>query len=69
MTNAAKALMQRVGIAELAHHDITQVSGGQLQRACICRALMNKPKVIFGDEPTWALNSKSAQEMMDIFAE
>ena len=69
MTDRARVLMQRVGIAELENHDITQVSGGQLQRAGICRALMNKPTIIFGDEPTGALNSKSAQEMMNIFAE
>ncbi|MEB2299116.1 ABC transporter ATP-binding protein [Lysinibacillus xylanilyticus] len=65
----AKALMKRVGIAELEMRDITQVSGGQLQRAGICRALLNSPKIIFGDEPTGALNSKSAQEIMDIFTE
>jgi putative ABC transport system ATP-binding protein len=65
----ARELMQRVGIAELEKRDITQVSGGQLQRAGICRALMNSPKIIFGDEPTGALNSKSAQEIMDIFSE
>lgn len=61
--------MNRVGIAELEKRDITQVSGGQLQRAGICRALMNSPRIIFGDEPTGALNSKSAQEIMDIFSE
>lgn len=65
----ARALMKRVGIEELEKRDITQVSGGQLQRAGICRALMNNPKIIFGDEPTGALNSKSAQEIMDIFLE
>lgn len=65
----ARALMKRVGIAELEKRDITQVSGGQLQRAGICRALMNSPEMIFGDEPTGALNSKSAQEIMDIFSE
>ncbi|MGN7478274.1 ABC transporter ATP-binding protein [Solibacillus silvestris] len=65
----ARTLMRRVGIKELEQHDITQVSGGQLQRAGICRALMNNPKIIFGDEPTGALNSKSAQEIMNIFAE
>lgn len=69
ITEKARALMKRVGIAELEKRDITQVSGGQLQRAGICRALMNSPKIIFGDEPTGALNSKSAQEIMNIFSE
>lgn len=62
----AKILMKKVGISELENRNITQVSGGQLQRAGICRALMNSPKIIFGDEPTGALNSKSAQDIMDI---
>ncbi|MBG9452963.1 ABC transporter ATP-binding protein [Lysinibacillus sphaericus] len=69
ISEKARALMERVGIAELEMRDITQVSGGQLQRAGICRALLNSPKIIFGDEPTGALNSKSAQEIMDIFSE
>jgi len=69
ISEKARALMNRVGIAELEMRDITQVSGGQLQRAGICRALLNNPKIIFGDEPTGALNSKSAQEIMDIFSE
>jgi putative ABC transport system ATP-binding protein len=63
----ALELMERTGITELADNDITQASGGQLQRAAICRALINKPDIIFGDEPTGALNSKSANEIMDIF--
>lgn len=65
----ARALMKKVGIAELEARDITQVSGGQLQRAGICRALMNNPKIIFGDEPTGALNSKTAEDIMDIFCD
>lgn len=69
MTKKARALMKRVGIAELEKRDITQVSGGQLQRAGICRALINSPRIIFGDEPTGALNSQSAQEIMDLFSE
>ncbi|OPA73363.1 ABC transporter ATP-binding protein [Paenibacillus selenitireducens] len=69
ITEKARALMKRTGIAELEKRNITQVSGGQLQRAGICRALMNSPQIIFGDEPTGALNSKSAQEIMDIFFE
>lgn len=69
ITEKARALMKRVGISELEKRDITQVSGGQLQRAGICRALMNSPRIIFGDEPTGALNSQSAQEIMDLFSE
>lgn len=65
----AKLLMNRVGISGLENRDITQISGGQLQRAGICRALINKPQIIFADEPTGALNSKSAQEIMNIFTE
>jgi len=62
-------LMKRTGIIELVDNDITQASGGQLQRAAICRALINNPKMIFGDEPTGSLNSKSSTEIMDIFNE
>lgn len=65
----ARVLMKRTGIGDLEKRDITQVSGGQLQRAGICRALMNNPKIIFGDEPTGALNSRSGEEVMDLFAE
>lgn len=69
MVKKAKILMKKVGIAELANRNTTQVSGGQLQRAGICRALMASPKIIFADEPTGALNSKSAEEIMDILTE
>ncbi|QQO07984.1 ABC transporter ATP-binding protein [Breznakiella homolactica] len=65
----AWALMERTGIKDLADSDITQVSGGQLQRAAICRALISNPPIVFGDEPTGALNSKASREIMDIFAE
>lgn len=57
-------LMEKAGIAELAERDIAKVSGGQLQRAGICRALMNDPAVIFGDEPTGALNSAAADGVL-----
>ncbi|GGG59795.1 ABC transporter ATP-binding protein [Paenibacillus radicis (ex Gao et al. 2016)] len=62
----AAELMERTGITALADRDITQVSGGQLQRAAICRALINEPAILLGDEPTGALNSKAAGEIMDI---
>lgn len=63
----ARGLMQKSGIANLEKRDITKVSGGQLQRAGICRALMQDPKVIFADEPTGALDSKSAKDIMKLF--
>jgi len=65
----ARLLMKKMGIGELENRTITQASGGQLQRVGICRALMNDPKIIFGDEPTGALNSTSANEIMKLLAE
>ena len=65
----ALRLMAKTGIAELAHKDITQASGGELQRVAICRALINNPDIVFGDEPTGALNSKATAEVMDILAD
>jgi putative ABC transport system ATP-binding protein len=65
----AEALMEQVGVAHLADNDITQASGGQLQRVGICRALINSPDILFGDEPTGALNSKAAGEIMDLLTE
>jgi putative ABC transport system ATP-binding protein len=62
----ALELMKQVGIAELQDNDVTQASGGQLQRVGICRALINEPEIVFGDEPTGALNSKAAGEIMDL---
>lgn len=59
-----KELMKKLEISEIADHDITEVSGGQLQRACICRSLINKPKMIFADEPTGALNRASSDEVL-----
>lgn len=59
-------LMNKTGIDKLANNDITQASGGQLQRVGICRALINNPNIIFGDEPTGALDSKATTEIMDI---
>ncbi|MBY0204230.1 ABC transporter ATP-binding protein [Paenibacillus polysaccharolyticus] len=69
INNRAMSLMKKMGIDELAEHNITQASGGQLQRIAICRALINNPDILFGDEPTGALNSKSTHEIMDILGD
>lgn len=65
----AVELMEKTDIAAIADHDITQASGGQLQRVGICRALMNAPDIIFGDEPTGALNSKASAEIMTLLGD
>lgn len=65
----AQKLMERTGITELADRTTTQASGGQLQRVGICRALINDPEIIFGDEPTGALNSRASEEIMDLLTE
>ncbi len=65
----AAELMSRTGISQIADHDMKKVSGGQLQRAAICRALINRPDIIFEDEPTGALNSSATEEIMDIMNE
>lgn len=65
----ARALMKMMGIEELETRGVAQASGGQLQRVGICRALMGEPNVIFGDEPTGALNSASANEIMALLAD
>lgn len=65
----ANCLMEQMGILAVADHDIRQVSGGQLQRAAVCRALINHPDILFGDEPTGALNSSATKEVMDIFGQ
>lgn len=64
-SDSAKALMRRLGIIEIADNDINEVSGGQLQRACICRSMVNNPKIIFADEPTGALNRTTSDEVME----
>lgn len=58
-------LMRKMGIIDIASNDINEVSGGQLQRACICRSMINMPKVLFADEPTGALNRTMSNEVME----
>lgn len=60
----AKELMKKLGISDIADNDVNEVSGGQLQRACICRSLINQPKIVFADEPTGALNQQNSAEVI-----
>jgi putative ABC transport system ATP-binding protein len=69
LNRRAMALMERTGVAELADRDVSEASGGQLQRVGICRALINQPTILLGDEPTGALDSTAASEIMDILGE
>lgn len=62
----AVVLMQKLGISDIADNDINEVSGGQLQRACICRSMINMPKIIFADEPTGALNKQNSFDVMEL---
>ena len=69
ITERARALLKMTGIEELEERGVSQASGGQLQRVGICRALMAEPKILFGDEPTGALNSASSNEIMGLLAD
>lgn len=65
----AASLLQLVGIGQLADRLPSQVSGGEQQRAAIARALINSPALVFADEPTGALNSKSGHDILDLLSE
>ncbi len=67
LQDEATALMKKLGLAGLEKRRITEVSGGQLQRACICRAMMNRPGLLLADEPTGALNRAASEEIMEEF--
>lgn len=65
----AAQLMKQMEIDGLEERDIREVSGGQLQRASICRAMINNPEILFLDEPTGALNSDATNQVLTILEE
>ena len=65
----ARELLAQMGLSERAGHYPHQLSGGQQQRVAIARALINHPPVLFADEPTGNLDSKTSEEVMEMFSE
>ncbi len=63
----AEALLQRVGLGERMDHHPSQLSGGQQQRVAIARSLINQPPLLFADEPTGNLDSKTSKEVLQMF--
>jgi ABC-type lipoprotein export system ATPase subunit len=68
LRNKAMKLLEEVGLKERMSHFPSELSGGEQQRVAICRALINKPKILFCDEPTGNLDSKSGSEIISLIS-
>ncbi len=63
----AEILLERIGLQDRLNHKPSELSGGEQQRAAVCRALFNEPKIIFGDEPSGNLDTRKSQELHELF--